>query len=260
MTQGVSAGAADATVGQAASRASGTSASGTSAARAARIWFGAIAVVVAVSLIIQLTLIFIGGQDVNSTTAVGAQTLGTRLVRLFSYFTIQSNLFVLGTSIVLALNIQKDGPVWRVLRIDAMLGIIITGLVYETILAPLVHPVGWALAATIGFHYISPWATLIGWLIFGPRPRMGWRFALAAFIWPVLWIVYTFVHGAVTGWYPYPFLDVTTIGFADSVRNCAVVLLIGVIITIALTLLDKRLPALVHPAPDAPALAHRPRA
>ena len=216
------------------------------AARAARIWFGTIAVVVAICLAIQLTLIFTGGQDINSTTAAAPESVGTRLVRLFSYFTIQSNLFVLGTSIVLALNILKDGPVWRVLRIDAMLGIIITGLVYETILAPLVHPVGWALAATIGFHYISPWATLIGWLIFGPRPRMGWKFALAAFIWPVLWIVYTFVHGAASGWYPYPFLDVTTIGFADSVRNCSVVLIIGVVIATALTLLDKRLPALVH--------------
>jgi hypothetical protein len=213
--------------------------------RVARIWYGGIAVVVAIALIIQIILIFTGGQDANSgANATGP--VGTRLVRLFSFFTIQSNLFVLGTSIALALNIFRDGKLWRVLRFDALLGIIITGLVYETILAPLVHLEGWAFVATIGFHYISPWATLIGWLLFGPRPRATWATTAWAFVWPLLWLIYTFVHGAVTGWYPYPFLDVNTIGFADSVRNSAVVLAIGVVIAIVLTLLDHHMPSLVR--------------
>ncbi|MGP3533342.1 Pr6Pr family membrane protein [Microbacterium sp. RD1] len=212
--------------------------------RAARIWFGAIAVIVAAALIIQIVLIFTGGQDANS----GANATGpvdTRLVRLFSFFTIQSNLFVLGTSIALAVSIRRDGRMWRILRLDALLGIIITGLVYETILAPLVHLEGWAFVATIGFHYISPWATLIGWLVFGPRPRMSWGTFALAFIWPVLWLVYTFVHGAVTGWYPYPFLNVTEIGFADSLRNSLVVLAIGVVLAVVLVLLDRWLPAVI---------------
>jgi len=212
----------------------------------ARVWFGGIAVVVGIALIIQLVLIFTGGQDVNSFNSTEGESLGVRLFNLFSYFTIQSNLFVFGTSLALAINVFRDGRVWRILRLDALLGIIITGLVYEIVLAPLVHPEGWALAATIGFHYISPWATVIGWLIFGPRPRIGWKTFALAFIWPVAWLVGTFIHGAITGWYPYPFLDVTTIGFADSVRNSAVVLAIGVIIAVVLTLLDRRMPSLVR--------------
>lgn len=216
-----------------------------SRARVARIWYGAIAVVVAIALVIQLVLIFTGGQDANSGENASGP-VGTRLVRLFSFFTIQSNLFVLGTSIALALNLFRDGKLWRVLRFDALLGIIITGLVYETILAPLVHLEGWALVATIGFHYISPWATLLGWLLFGPRPRATWATTAFAFIWPLLWLVYTFVHGAVTGWYPYPFLDVDTIGFADAARNSAVILGIGVVIAVLLTLLDHHLPSLVR--------------
>lgn len=215
--------------------------------RVARIWYGTIAVVVAIALVIQIVLILTGGQDANSgANATGP--IGTRLVRLFSFFTIQSNLFVLCTSIALVLNIHRDGRFWRVMRFDALLGIIITGLVYETVLAQLVHPQGWALVATIGFHYISPWATLIGWLIFGPRPRATWATTALAFIWPLLWLVYTFVHGAVTGWYPYPFLDVNTIGFADSVRNSGIVLLIGIVIAVVLTLLDHHLPSLVRDA------------
>jgi hypothetical protein len=34
--------------------------------------------------------------------------------------------------------------------------------------------------ATIGFHYVVPWATIIGWLVFGPRPRIDWETVLAA--------------------------------------------------------------------------------
>lgn len=214
--------------------------------RIGRIWYGVIAVVVAIALTIQLVLVFSGGQDVNSFQDTAGESLPTRLVRLFSFFTIQSNLFVLFTSLALALNIFRDGKLWRVLRLDALLGIIITGLVYETILAQLIHPEGWALAATIGFHYISPWATLIGWLIFGPRPRMTWATTALSFIWPVAYLVGTFINGAITGWYPYPFVDVTMIGFADAVRNSAVILAGGVLIAVVLTLLDHHLPSLVR--------------
>ncbi|MET0812436.1 MAG: Pr6Pr family membrane protein [Microbacterium sp.] len=218
-------------------------------ARIARIWFGGIAVVVAIALTIQITLIFTGGQDVNAFQSTAGESLPTRFVQLFSFFTIQSNIFVLATSLALAVNVFRDGKVWRVMRMDALLGIIITGLVYETVLARLVHPEGWALAATIGFHYISPWATVIGWLVFGPRPRITWATTAFAFIWPVAWLVYTFVRGAITGWYPYPFLDVNLIGFGDSIRNSAFILLIGVVIAVVLTLLDKHLPSLVR-SPD----------
>jgi hypothetical protein len=75
---------------------------------------------------------------------------------------------------------------------------------------------------------------------------MSWPVMEYTMIWPLAWLVYTFVRGALTGWYPYPFLDVDLIGFGDSVRNCAVILVIALGIAALLTILDKRLPALVH--------------
>jgi Na+-transporting NADH:ubiquinone oxidoreductase subunit NqrB len=49
-----------------------------------------------------------------------------------------------------------DGRVWWVVRLDALLGILITGLVFAIVLAPQAHLTGAALIATIGVHYISP--------------------------------------------------------------------------------------------------------
>jgi hypothetical protein len=211
---------------------------------ASRWWNAGIALVIAISLVIQLALIFSGGADANSGETGESVGLGVRLWRLFSYFTIQSNLIVLAACIVLAWRPRHDGPVWRVVRLDALLGIVITGLVYAIVLAPIVHLTGAALVATIGFHYISPWAALAGWLVFGPRPRLSWTTVAAAFVWPALWLIYTFIHGALSSWYPYPFLDVDDIGLGTAIRNAVVVLVIGVVLALVFKALDARLPQL----------------
>jgi hypothetical protein len=212
----------------------------------ARWWQAVIAVVIAASLVIQLALLVEGGADANSGQSGASVRLGVRLWRLFSYFTIQSNLIVLAAAIVVVLSPLRDGPIWRVVRLDALIGITITGLVYAIVLAPQVHLTGAALVATIGFHYISPWAAVLAWLVFGPRPRMTWATVLGAFVWPVLWLVYIFVQGAFTRWYPYPFLDVTKLGFAAALRNALFVLLIGIVLACVAKVLDRALRSLLR--------------
>src|SRR5688572_12935322 len=133
-----------------------------------RAWHAVLFAVVAASFIVQLWLIFTGGTDVNADTATGHLSLGTRLVNLFSYFTIQSNLIVLVIAGTLVANPGRDGRVWRVWRLDSVLGIVITGIVFATVLAGLVHHTGIAEWINAGFHYFSPWWTLLGWLVFGP--------------------------------------------------------------------------------------------
>ena len=209
---------------------------------AGRRWSHAlIAAVIAVSLVIQLVLVFNGGADANSGDTGEEIALGTRLWRLFSYFTIQSNLIVLVVAVLLVLDLHRNGRLFRVLRLDSLLGIVITGLVFAIVLAPQVELTGWALAATIGFHYISPWATLLAWVLFGPRHRIGRRTIPAAFGWPVAWLVYIFVQGAFTDWYPYPFLDAVDLGLGTAIRNSLLVVVLGVLLALAFKLTDDRL-------------------
>lgn len=202
-------------------------------------WNATLALVVAASLIVQIALLVLHGTDVTTGVENEAVSVATRLVRLFSYFTIQSNLLVLATAISLAVNPNRDGPLWRVLRLDALIGIVITGIVFATVLASQVQLSGAAQWTNVGFHYFSPWWTLLGWLLFGPRPRITWRAAAWAFVWPVLWLAYIFAYGAQTGWYPYPFLNVTNLGFALAVRNVGFVLLLALIAVVVFKLLDK---------------------
>jgi hypothetical protein len=205
----------------------------------ARIWYAVIATVISVSFVIQLVILFTGGTDVNSGSSASGLGLWTRVVRLLSYFTIESNLIVLAVVITLLIRPDRDGAFWRVVRLDALLGIVITGLVFAFVLDSEVHLTGAALAASIGFHYISPPATLLAWIFFGPRPRIRWHTVAAAFVWPALWIGYTFAHGAATGWYPYPFLDAAKKGYAGALTSTVVVVLIAVVLAVALKLLDR---------------------
>lgn len=213
---------------------------------ASRIWHGVLAVVVAAALLLQLVLTATGGQDVNSGAAGTSVPLATRLVRLFSYFTVQSNILILAGLIMLAIHPLRDDRFWRVLRLDGLLGIVITGLVFALVLSKQVHPVGLAAVANAGLHYIAPWASLAGWLLFGPRPRIDVRTIALAFVWPVAWIVYTFVHGALSHWYPYPFLDVGQLGFGVVLRNTAFVVVLAAVLIAALKLLE-RLPVVGAP-------------
>lgn len=207
----------------------------------ARYLHAAVAVVVGVALLVQLVLILGGGTDVNTGESAADVGVGTRLVRLVSYFTIQSNIFVLVASVVLARSPARDGRVWRVVRLDALLAIAVTGIVYNTVLARLVHLDGIALWTNAALHIVSPTITLGVWLLVGPRPRITWSAVAWAFVWPVAWIVYTFVRGAVTGWYPYPFMNASTLGYPHAVGLTSLVVVLALVLAVVLKLLDGRL-------------------
>ncbi len=203
--------------------------------RPARAWHALLAAVIVVALIVQLSVTISG---------VGSQvSLATRLVRLFSYFTIQSNLLVAAAAISLVMDPARDGTWWRVLRLDGLLGIATTGLVFHIVLAPISKATGLALLASNGFHYVSPWMALVGWLLFGPRPRIGWSTVALSLIWPAVWLAYTFVHGALSGWYPYPFLNVAKIGYPAALANTVAVLGGAGVLVLLFKGLDRWIPA-----------------
>jgi hypothetical protein len=63
----------------------------------------------------------------------------------------------------------------------------------------------------------------LGWLLFGPRPRIERATIAWSLIWPVLWFGYTLAHGAVSDWYPYPFVSVTEHAYGKVLLNALAV-------------------------------------
>jgi hypothetical protein len=213
---------------------------------ACRAWCAILALVIATALIIQMVLLARGGADVNSSSGEGSVGLAVIYGRFVSYFTVESNLLVLAVAVSLVPNPARDGRLWRVVNADALLGIAITGLVFGTILAGLVHHQGIDIWLNAAFHYFAPAWAVVGWLLFGPRPRMDWATLGWMFVWPVLWIVYTFVHGAATGWWPYPFLNAHTHGYGVALRNTGAVVVLSIVIAGIVRFLDRRLPVITR--------------
>ena len=208
-----------------------------------QIFNGAVGVLVVAALAVQSVL------NVRS----GTVPMPTRFVRMFSFFTVQSNILVAVAACTLALDRARDGRWWRVLRLDALVGISVTGVVYTTVLRTQQQLHGWAVATDAVFHYAVPLAAVIGWLAFGPRPRCDARTVCWSLAWPVAWLAYTLLHGYVTGWYPYPFIDVTRHGYGIVGLNALAVTAALVVMAAAFWLGDAYLPG-GRPRPPARAL------
>lgn len=211
-----------------------------------------VAVVAASALVLQ-TVLVVTGASVLAETEV--PPLATRLGRLVSYFTVQSNLLVAVTAVQLARDPARDGRWWRAVRVAALVGITVTGLVHFVLLRPLLDLHGANRVADTLLHLVVPVLALAAWLVAGPRPRAPWRDALVALVWPVAWLVWTLAMGALTGWYPYPFLDVGARGAGAVAATCLGVTALFVLLVAAVTALDRRMPPVpvraAAPAPPA---------
>jgi hypothetical protein len=195
---------------------------------ASRAWNLAIVLVILAALGTQLVLVLQGKHVLTEHAQL--PPISTRVIRFFSYFTVDSNLLCALSCATLVLDPNKDGRVWRVLRLNALVGITVTGLIYVSLLRPIVHLTGVPKLTDIGMHYVAPIAVVLGWLLFGPRPRLDSATLLASLIFPALYVLYTVAHGAVSHWYPYPFVDVDALGYPVVLRNGVgvCVLLLGV--------------------------------
>jgi hypothetical protein len=214
--------------------------------RLARGWNAVIALLVAAAILIQLWI----AVRVSATppgravgTLVGTP-MANRVLRVLSFFTIQSNILSGVTSAQLARDPNRDGPVWRAVRLASLFGITVTGIVYSTVLAKVHEPHGWQETSTNNvFHYIVPIMMVLGWLLFGPRMRIELRTISLAILWPVAWAAYILIYGAITKWYPYPFLDVTSHGYGRVIVNAVAVVAVLLVVTSLYWFGDRRLPA-----------------
>ncbi len=211
----------------------------------ARGWHAIVALLVVVAVVVQVVIaVRVPGTPHAVTPGLlrGSSTAG-RVVRVLSFFTIQSNLLCGFVSVQLAVDPSRDGRGRRALRLAALFGITVTGIVYSTVLARIHEPDGAAETFVNDVvHYVVPVMMVLGWLLFGPRPRIDRATVLGSAVFPVAWMGYTMMRGAIWGWYPYPFLDVTTHGYARVAVNAVLVLVVLAVVAGVFALGDALLP------------------
>jgi hypothetical protein len=204
-----------------------------------RFCFGATFAIAAFSLVLQFIQDWLGVWDDPGTVKPSHLV---RAWRFFSYFTTQANLLVVATSLSLAFRADRDGPNWRVARLDALTGITITALVHWFLLHPLddFHGLLWASDTLV--HIIVPVLVVLGWLVFGPRRRISVRVVVLGLVWPVLWLLYTLTVGRITGWYPYFFLDLGQTRAGEVALYCVAILILLFVVSCLFWMGDRWLP------------------
>ncbi len=215
----------------------------------ARAFHALTALVALAALVLQLVQVVKGAPVLADADPPG---LVDRILRYFAYFTIQSNILVLVTSAQLARDPARDGSGWRVVRAAAVGGISVTGLVHWFLLRKLLDLHGANYVADRMLHLVVPVLAVVGWLLFGPRPRIDWGVCLRAAVWPLVWLVVILVQAAATGWYPYPFLDHRTHGWGSVLVVCVGILMLFFALFAIVREGDRRLrpaPAPAQPAP-----------
>jgi hypothetical protein len=148
----------------------------------------------------------------------------------FSFFTIQSNLVAVAALFALVLvPPARRTALFDGARDAAVLYIAITGVVFAILLSGLQEDLQTS-ASWVNFvvHKLIPVVLVADWLVDPPRHRLPRWTVLAWLAYPLAWLVYTLVRGADVDWYPYPFVDVSELGYGDVLAR-SVVLAVGMV-------------------------------
>ena len=134
-------------------------------------------------------------------------------LRLFKYFTVQSNLVaVIYFLILLGMNVDKKNEKWINFVGGVMIYTTITFLVFAIILEPLYQEKGFALLGSICLHYINP-LLIIAYVISNRNDfTMKIKDTLFWVIYPLFYLLFLIINGLITGDYLYPFFQISEIG------------------------------------------------
>lgn len=181
------------------------------------------------------------------TGSLGADSF-TRSINFFSYFTVLTNILAALALTLPWLATQSElGKFFArpTVRTAIAAYIIIVMTIVYFVLRHLTTFQGWNFVADLLLHYVMPVLFVIDWLFLVPKQTLKVNDTLGWLAIPVIYLVWTFIHGAFSGFYPYPFLNDAELGNARVLLNEAGLLMIlhvlGFILVSGGRLLDKRL-------------------
>lgn len=144
---------------------------------------------------------------------------GFDAVNFFSYFTNLSNIFfaiMLLVGAVFLIRRREPTITGDLIRGAAVVAMAVVGLVYFALLRD--EDLGTLLPwVNVVVHMIMPVVAVADWLYEPPKTPLTVRHLGFWLIYPLLYLIYTLIRGAVVGFYPYPFLNPAKVGGAGVV-------------------------------------------
>ncbi|KIC64162.1 Pr6Pr family membrane protein [Chryseobacterium taiwanense] len=139
-------------------------------------------------------------------------------IRFFSYFTILTNLIVAVYFTFQAFSsfsiIKKSGILTAI-----TIYILIVGSIYQIILRSTWNPTGLQRLVDELLHTIIPILVLIYWYKFENKRDLSYKQIPSWTIYPLLYLFYILIRGHFSDFYPYPFVNVTDLGYSQVFIN-----------------------------------------
>ncbi len=165
-------------------------------------------------------------------------------IRFFSYFTILTN-----TLLAIYFSSQIHGELhqkWGIWKNPGTLTavtvyILVVGLVYQFYLRGLWDPQGIAKLTDELLHSVNPFLALFFWWKFEDKRYLKWSSIPYWLIYPLVYFIYTVIHGQLSGFYPYPFVDLNEISFGQLLINFLILAFTFSLISVGLVSLGQRL-------------------
>jgi hypothetical protein len=172
------------------------------------------------ALLLQLGIVLRGA-------IVHGSGIGQAILTYFGYFTVLSNLFIalIGTAGAMGRTPDAPGLFYGPQSVGCgTTAIVLVGLTYHALLRQLWDPTGAQRLADVLLHYVVPLTAVLHWLVYRGRDQLSWRAPFRWCLYPVLYFVFMLLRGALTDIYPYPFVDVTALGYVRVLGNAAALL------------------------------------
>jgi hypothetical protein len=160
---------------------------------------------------------------------------GHATANFFSFFTIETNIIV---AIVVTMGVAGR-RVSASVRGAAATYIAVVGIVYAVLLRNLWNPTGLQKVADVMLHDVVPVLYLLQWAAFGRRGALRFGMGVQWLVFPLAYFAYTLARGAATSWYPYPFVDVSKLGYPRVLFNAVGLIVFFLIVSSIVVVIDR---------------------
>ncbi|WP_114750122.1 Pr6Pr family membrane protein [Pleomorphovibrio marinus] len=145
------------------------------------------------------------------------------LIRFFSFFTILTNTLVAVYFIGKNRSTFKEGSS----SLTAItVYILVVGLVYQIALRPIWDPQGLQKIVDELLHSVMPLMVGLYWWKYTGFIPTPWRNIPKWLIYPFSYLIYVLIRGRYSGFYPYPFLEVSDLGWQGVLINITFIVIL----------------------------------
>lgn len=118
--------------------------------------------------------------------------------------------------------------------------IMVVGLAYQVLLRHVWKPEGLQKLVDELLHTIIPILVIIFWYLYETKKQLRYIQIFKWLIYPLIYLLYILVRGKASGFYPYPFVNVTSLGLQNVLINSAFLMLFFLLLSAAFIFVGKK--------------------